>query len=86
MFGTEKLLRTVDRRLLDDIGKFAAAVISLARVALGILASDTKFSDAINSSPSVCRRTSPSIALLTNGSTSETFAVKKLFMVLTDII
>ena len=34
---TEKLFRSVDRRLLGDIRKLAAAVITLARIALGIL-------------------------------------------------
>ena len=36
MFRTEKLLRTIDRQLFDDIDIFTAAVISLARVAFCI--------------------------------------------------
>jgi hypothetical protein len=37
MLGAEKCLRAIDRRLLDNIGPFAAAVIALAWIAFGVL-------------------------------------------------
>jgi hypothetical protein len=37
VLGTEKLLRAVDRRLLDLVHDLAAAVVAPARVALGVL-------------------------------------------------
>ena len=37
VLGAEDLLRAVDRRLLDNVRKFAPAVITLARIAFGIL-------------------------------------------------
>ncbi len=35
--GAENLFRAVNRRLLNDIGKLTAAVITLARITFGIL-------------------------------------------------
>ena len=37
MFGAEKLLGAVDRQLLGAVDEFAAAVIALAGIALGVL-------------------------------------------------
>ena len=36
MVCAKQLLRAIDGRLLDHVGPFAAAVISLARIALGV--------------------------------------------------
>jgi hypothetical protein len=40
--GTEKLLRPVDRELLGDVDVLAAAVVALARVALGVLVGELR--------------------------------------------
>ena len=37
MFGAKELLGTVSCQVLDDVGIFAAAVITLSGIALGIL-------------------------------------------------
>ena len=37
VIGAEQFLRAIDRRLLDDVGPFAAAVVTLARIAFGVL-------------------------------------------------
>jgi hypothetical protein len=36
MLGAEKLFRPVTGKVLDDIGKLAAAVVALAGISLGI--------------------------------------------------
>ena len=37
VLGAEQRLRAVDRELLDDVDVLAAAVVALARIALGVL-------------------------------------------------
>ncbi len=37
VLGAEQRLRAVDRELLDDVHVLAAAVVALARIALGVL-------------------------------------------------
>ena len=37
VLGAEQRLRAVDRELLDDVDELAAAVVALARIALGVL-------------------------------------------------
>ncbi len=73
MIGPKNLLCAHHSQIHDHIGKLAPAAILLARIALVIFvgknrpaaystASETKFSDPINSNPSASRRTSSSIA------------------------
>ena len=69
VLGAEERLRAVDRELLDPVDELAAAVVALARVALGVLVrrhraegleddGQVKFSEAISSIWPRCRSSS----------------------------
>ena len=40
--GVEQLLGALDRDLLDDVDELAAAVVALARIALGVLVGELR--------------------------------------------
>ncbi len=80
--GAEQGLDPVDGQLLDHVDVLAAAVIALARVALGVLVGQhralrlhdrdgAKFSEAIISRVDCCRLSSFAMACWTSGSTAE---------------
>ena len=91
MFCPEDLLRTIDRSLLHDIGEFAAAVVTLARITLGVLIRKDRshrledgFRDKIFRSNQLETVRLPRNFVidrrLNNGSASETPCVKKLLI------